>query len=236
MKDSKVIKEYDVKGSNPMFDVITTRERTLSYKISLWFSIILGIITNWYYNKKSYFKNLIRFNKMMKEWHPWDYDSQIKLFAYGIEQLANYIEKNGNEVHESRDKKVSAMRELVTLLRKDYEEGLYEKYLKGGKNNDAITHVTEYENGCIGFETIDEESQKIKSESIKKYDNAVKKARDKHYKRIFEIIRGQVDLREKALKIVGEKKEDETLEEYNKRLGKVYDEMFDGTGIECWWD
>lgn len=232
--NSKITKEYDVKGGDPFTQVFLKREKSFWKRVKTWFHVRYSIVEMWYYDTKRYFKNIIRFNKMMKDWYPWDWESQVRLFAYGVEQLANYIDKYGCEVDESRNKKVTAMRELVALLRTDYEDGLGDKYLIHGKE-DVVTHVTEYEDGSVGFEVKDEKSRKIEQEALQRFEKALKEARKKHYNRIFEIIRGQ-DIEKLVVKKIGEKKETEILEEYLKRYHEAYYELFDGTGIEGWWD
>jgi hypothetical protein len=166
---------------------------------------------------------------MAKDYYPWDYQSQVDLFAFGLEHLANWME-HGNEVDWSRNKKVAAIRELVDLLKKGYEDEVNDKYLGKGEEN-VITHVVEYEDGSISFETIDEESKKIQEASIKRYQEELKKARDAYYDRIFYLIRGQ-KLEEKF----GEQLDGENLEQYYKRWDKFNEENFDGSGIERWFD
>lgn len=228
MKDSKIIKEYDVKGANPMSIAFSQKERNFWKRISLWFSTKWYFVEMWYHTKKRYFKNIILFNKIAKNYYPWDYQSQIELFAFGLEHLANCME-HGIEIDWSRKKKVAAIRELVDLLKKGYEDEVSDKYLGLGED-DVITHVTEYEDGSIGFETKDEESQKIKKASTERYEKELKKARDAYYDRIFYLIRGQ-KLQEQFEK----RRDDENLEQYYKRWDKFKEENFDGSGIEGWW-
>lgn len=231
MKDSKVIKEYDVVGTNPMSTIFSKRERRRNFwqKVSLWLSRKWYFVEMWYHEKKRYFKNLVLFNKIAKDYYPWDYKSQVDLFAFGLEHLANWME-HGNEVDWSRNKKVEAIRELVRLLRNGYENGVSAEYFGKGEEN-VITHVAEYEDGSIGFETIDEESKKVQEDSMARYNGELKKARDAYYDRIFYLIRGQ-ELGEQF----GKQRENENLEQYYKRWDKFNEENFDGSGIEGWWD
>jgi hypothetical protein len=160
------------------------------------------------------------------------------LFAYGLEILANHMDRYGNEVDTPRKKKIAAIRELITLLRNGYEDEVNDKYLGAGEEN-VITHVTEYEDGSIGFETVYEESKKIQEASHKVYREEYQKARNAYYDRVFAILRGQDDpygLAEQIQAKIGEKREDETYDEYQKRYEDCYYEFFDGTGIEGWWD
>ena len=238
--NSKIVKEYDVKGKCPFttaFGMNRENESKLC-KIKDWFSYKLYAMNMKYHEIKRYIKNLVRFNKMMRHYYPWDYQSQVELFAYGLEILANYIDKYGNEIDVPRKKKIASIRELVTLLRNGYEDEVNDKYLGVGEEN-VITHVSEHEDGSIGFETVDEESKKIKEASHKKYIEEYQKARKAYYDRIFEIIRGQ-DEKCNSPEIIkakiGDKRENETYEQYQKRYEDCYYELFDGTGIEGWWD
>ena len=229
MKNSKITKEYDVNGANPFSIVLAQREHTFLENVSLMFSRKWYNIKHKYYAIKLYFKNLVFFNKVAKNYYPWDYQSQVNLFAFGLERLAKCIE-NGHEVEWSSNKKVAAIHELVDLLKRGYEDEVDDKYLGVGQDN-VITHVKEYEDGSIGFETIDEESKKILESTHNIYVKELKKARDAYYDRIFYLIRGQ-KLEEQFEK----QRDDENLEEYNKRWDKFNKENFDGSGIEGWWD
>ena len=231
MKEKGIVKEYDVKGANPMSTVFTTQRKRRSFwkRVSQWFSRKLYAVKLWYHTKRLYLKNLVLFNKMAKNYYPWDYRSQVDLFVFGLETLANWME-HGNEVDWSRNKKIAAIRELIDLLKNGYDNGVSDEYFGVGEEN-VITHVTEYEDGSIGFKTIDEESRKIKEESNNRYQEELKKAREAFYNRVFYLIRGQ-----KLGEQFDKQRENETLEEYYKRWDKYKEENFDGSGIEGWWD
>ena len=238
--NTKITKEYDVKGEHPFSTVFDMRREneTKWKKIKRWFSVRWYALDIKYHEVKKYFKNLVRFNKAMWNYCPWDYHCQIELFAYGLEILANHMDRYGNEIDTPRKKKIAAIRELITLLRNGYEDEVNDKYLGAGEEK-VITHVTEYEDGSIGFETVDEESKKIQEASHKVYREEYQKARNAYYDRVFAILRGQDDpygLAEQIQTKIGEKREDETYDEYQKRYEDCYYEFFDGTGIEGWWD
>ena len=238
-KNAKVVKEYDVKGKHPFSEVFDERRRNKKWyeKVKSWFSVRWYAIKLRYYDTKIYVNNLIRFNKMMKDWYPWDGESQLKLFAYGLELLANHIERHGMEIESPRKKKVASIRRLVELLRTDYEDEVNDKYLGKGEE-EVITHVTEYEDGSTGFEVKDEKSKEIQQKSWDVYQIEHRKTREAWYEEVFRLIKGQdsYELLDKVKAEIGEKKEDETHEEYQKRFDKVYYELFDGSGIEGWWD
>lgn len=78
-------------------------------------------IRDLYYNLKWYFKNLVLFQKQLWTWRPWDYQFQMELFAFGLDQVANAME-NGSEVRESANKKIAACKELSRQLRRNVED------------------------------------------------------------------------------------------------------------------
>ena len=78
------------------------------------------------------------------------------------------MDKYGNEVDTPRKKKIAVIRELITLLRNGYEDEVNDKYLGAGEEN-VITHVTEYEDGSIGFETVDDNLSKASLVELHQY-------------------------------------------------------------------
>lgn len=71
----------------------------------------------WCYNVKWLLRNIWGFRKELWTFRSWDYSHCIDMFAHSLEMLAECI-KNGNEERRSALKKVDAINELVSLLRK----------------------------------------------------------------------------------------------------------------------
>lgn len=127
---------------------------------------------------KSFFRNLkctiynhIKFHEQLKHWHPYDYEYQIKMFSFCLEQLAEAI-KNGDEEEKSRDKKVSKIKELINLLNFDFdnlENKLYEEIIAPEHRNSSNVDEDTFNNFCT---TLQKEKAKI-------------------YNKIFRIIKGQ---------------------------------------------
>jgi hypothetical protein len=98
-----------------------------------WFNVkyyLWTVPNDWWYDVKWFFKNLKRFWKQLWKFRTWDYFYCITLFADSLEWLANEIE-GGHEEKRSAGKKVAAIRELVSLLKKtvaDDEYGMMDKY------------------------------------------------------------------------------------------------------------
>jgi len=235
MENRKIVKEYDVTG-NPFNEILKPKDEKWYQKIGKWFSFKWTNLKYWYLDYRQYRSNIKRFRPFLERWYPWDWESQVKLFAFGLEQLANSIE-NGNEIDISRLKKYAAIRELIGLLLRDYEGELNDKYFSHDDDG-VITHITQYDDGSVGMNVIDEESKKIRENNVKQYSLEYKKTREEIFNRIFELVKGQDcdAVWEQARKDIGKKKKDETEQEYHQRHEQRYYELFDGTGIEGWWD
>ena len=185
-------------------------------------------VKDWWINTKWYFNNLKLFQPMIKSWRSWDYQYQVDLFVFGLEQLENAMEYYGNEEEKSSNKKIAAIKELIAEIKRDYEEEVdgcftQDKYLE---------KIIKYSDGSVSFNYKDDEAI-IKAK--KRYDNALKKARKTHYDKIFKLILGQDD--DKLNQMVKEKYD--SLSEEEKKNFDSYDayiELFDGSGIEGWWN
>ena len=77
---------------------------------------IYRVPKDYYYKVKWFFSNLKRFWTTLWEYRTWDYAYSFVLFADSLEWLATQIE-NGPEDERSVKKKVTAIRELVSLIR-----------------------------------------------------------------------------------------------------------------------
>ena len=197
-------------------------------KVGDWFKYVLwGSISDWFYNTKWFFKNLRTFMPILKSWRSFDYHYQVDLFVFGLKQLAQALEYYGNEIEAPRTKRIKAINELVAELEHDYEDDVYNR-LKHQTN--PIKTITEYSDGSVCFEYID--SDEIKKHN-KKYIDTLRKERKAHFNKIFKIIEGQDNdkLGEETNKILAEKPENDP-----RTFEDIYNELFDGTGIEGWWD
>lgn len=164
--------------------------------------------TTWY-NLEWFFHNLKVFWKTLWNYRDWDYEYLIDVNTVCLTQLANRIER-GDEDPRSASKKVEKIRELVTLLNRDIEDEFLTKYEK------------QIEKGEMTYQQVFDEAE------IEKRKNA---------KAMFRIVLGQDPEKFR-------KKYDEALEKHakeNPEFGKdnfyeVWSQLFDGTGIESWWE
>jgi len=185
-------------------------------------------VRDWWIDTKWYFSNLKLFQPMIKSWRSWDYQYRVDLFVFGLEQLVNTIEYYGNEENKSRNKKIAAIKELIAEIKRDYEEEIDERFTR----DEYLEKIVKYSDGSVAFKYKNDETIiKAKERRV----NALKRAHKAHYDKIFKLILGQDN--DKLNQMVKEKYE--SLSEEEKKNFNSYDayvELFDGSGIEGWWD
>lgn len=185
-------------------------------------------VRDWWIDTKWYFSNLKLFQPMIKSWHSWDYQYQVDLFVFGLKQLANTMEYYGNEEEKSRNKKIAAIKELIAEIKRDYEDEVDKHFTRDA----YLEKIVKYSDGSVAFKYKDDE---IITKAKERHANALKKARKAYYNKIFKLILGQDN--DKLNQIIKEKYE--SLSEEEKKNFDSYDayvELFDGSGIEGWWD
>jgi len=189
---------------------------------------------DWWYDTKWYFRNLWRFQPILKEWRSFSYQYQVDLFKFGIDQLAEALDEYGHEVEESRNKRVEAMRELIKEIDRDYEEELKEKMHYN--HHDKKEKVIKYADGSVSFESFPTEEQKKRTSD---YYKALRQERINHYNRIFNLLLGQeeeVIAKEVKARIAAMSEEEKKTMPESELYHKIYNEVWDGSGIEGWWD
>jgi len=186
-------------------------------------------VRDWWIDTRWYFSNLKRFQPMIKSWRSWDYKYQIDLFVFGLKQLADTIDRYGNEEDVSRNKKIAAIKSLITEIELDYEDAVDKRF---SNIHSYFGKIIKYSDGSVAHICTDEESC---AKDHERYHAALKKARKAHYDKIFKLIVGQDD--DKLNQMV-KTKYDALSEEEKKEFDfyAAHVELFDGSGIEGWWD
>lgn len=164
-----------------------------------------------------FFRNLWLFRKNL-----WDYNnynganSILPWVKTSLDDIADYIEKNGHEESKSRDKKVEKMKRLSYLLdiflKDDYIK-LAEEELGPIYNTEIVFEPTG--NGTT-YEMIDKGSPEEKKHNIKVIKRS-KEIGEKHWKEINSIIQGP---------------------DYEKiySTSENFDDQYDGSDMRAWWD
>lgn len=202
-------------------------------KIKNFFVYRIGWRTrDWWWNMRWYFSNLRRFQPILKTWRSYDYHFQVDLFKFGIEQLIKAQKQYGNERSEDAEKRIGAMKALIAEIDRDYEEEVRERlnydYRRGGR-------VTEYADGSVCFHNDDEES----NNEYHKLSEEIAKERKLHYQKIFDLIIGQDDediKKEIERRMAAMSEEEKKSMSEGELYRKLYMEVWDGSGIEGWYD
>lgn len=183
----------------------------------------------WWIDTKWYFSNLKRFQPMIKSWRSWDYKYQVDLFVFGLKQLADTIDKYGYEEDISRNKKIDAIKSLIAEIELDYNDAVNKRF---SSMHDYFDKIIKYSDGSVSHICTDDESYKKDRE---RHHAALKKARKTHYDKIFKLIIGQD---EDKLNQMVKDKYDALSEEEKKKFDPYAErvELFDGSGIEGWWE
>lgn len=235
--DKTPIKEWDSADEywKEFYEEIEERHAKWYVKVANFFKYSIGWRTrNWWIDTKWYFRNLRTFQPILKTWRSFDYHYQVDLFKFGIEQLAKALDYYGNEEETSRKKRIEAMGELVAELNRDYEEELQDKLnFHHQRKNEK---VTKYSDGsvCFHYDDDDEAQQQVKF-----FYDSLAKERKAHYDKIFHLLIGQEDKEidkeiKKRIAIMSEEEKQSIPEKELYR--KVYYDVWDGSGIEGWWD
>lgn len=166
--------------------------------------------TAWY-NLKWFFHNIRVFWEILWKYRDWDYAYLIDVNTVCLTQLANRIEK-GSEDKRASSKKVAKIRELIDLLNRDVEEEYLAKYEE------------QIRKGKIPYRKVIEKVEIEKRKNIKA---------------MFQIILGQdpKKFNEKYKKELEQLKTEPPETDTNKINNyDVWVQLFDGSGIESWWD
>jgi hypothetical protein len=168
------------------------------------------------YDIPRFVKNIWRFRKPLWNHHWWDHHGTLTFLEIGLTHISDIFEKRGNEVEESRLKKVVAMRRAVELIQ-NYNEDIYiemaEKEL--GK---LMIRDWEFEpvSDRPGYSQMVDNDTDEEKQHNKKVFNRAREIEKQEWDELFVILKGQ---------------------DYTKFDEKIdWDKQFDGSGIKGWWD
>lgn len=171
-----------------------------------------------------FFKNVWTFRKALWNHYWFDHHGTLMFLETGLTNIADTVEKYGNEVDGPRLKKVAKMRRAIELI-KNYNE---DKYIEMAESElgPLVLHEWEFEPVPDKPEysrIIDRDTEEEKIHNRKVFDRA-REIEEKEWKELFEILKGQSPT---EYQMFLDKSED-------KR--SAWDNWFDGSGIKGWWD
>lgn len=168
------------------------------------------------YDLSRFFKNIWRFRKSLWNHYWFDHHATLMFLETGLKHISDNVEKHGNEIDESRLKKVDAMRRVIQLIQ--------------NYNNDSYIEMAEKEIGELvihdwDFEPVpdrpdlsrlvDNDTEEEKEHNSKVFTRA-REIEEQEWSELFEILKGQ---------------------DYTKfDKDKDWYKQFDGSGIKNWWD
>jgi hypothetical protein len=168
------------------------------------------------YDLPRFFKNIWRFRKALWNHYWFDHHGTLMFLETGLTHISDTVEKRGNEVNESRLKKVTAMRRAIELIQ-NYNEDIYinmaEKEL--GK---LTLHDWEFEPvpNKPGYSQLVDNNTHEEKEHNDKVFNRAREIEKQEWSELFVILKGQ---------------------DYTKFDKDIdWDKQFDGSGIKGWWD
>lgn len=166
----------------------------------------------------NFFKNLWFFRKELFEFRPWDYGYNLSIFRRSLEKTVRTIEKYGYEVEEIKCKKVDKMKRVIEILQNLKEHN----YLTRAQNE-----LGEIRNLYSWMDEDFEESHEDEEHNRKIFDKASQLEKSE-WEEFWSILKGQ-DIEEY-------RKLYDLLPEEEKRKGSFWNQWYDGSGIQNWWD
>jgi hypothetical protein len=168
------------------------------------------------YDLPRFFKNIWLFRKGLWNHYWFDHHGTLKFLEIGLTDISNNVEKYGNEIDETRLKKVVAMRRAIELI-KNYNEDNYidmaEKEL-----GELILHDWEFEpvpDKPGHSQLVDKDTPEEKEHNRKVFERA-QEIGEQEWSELFVILQGQ---------------------DYTKfDKDTDWNKQFDGSGLRAWWD
>lgn len=176
----------------------------------------------------AFIKNVWFFRKQLWDFRWWDYSFNLDIFRRSLEKTSKELEVRGNEIDETRLKKVEKINRVIELLghiRSDLYIEMAEKELGELKRMKFDFEDDPDQPGY--YRLVDNENPDDVNHNRKVYRRA-DEIEAQEWKELWKILEGQ-DHSEYS-KIV----ENATKEE--KREKDLWKEWFDGSGMKHWWD
>lgn len=191
-------------------------------------SILYKFYSFFRYTAPRFCKNVWKYRKPLTNSYWWDQAATLEFLKISIAHSADMIEKHGNEIDESRLKKVAAMRRTAELI-KNYNEDNYIEMAEA-ELGDLIHHGFQFEDvpDQPGYSRlVDLDTPEEAAHNRKVYDRSTEIGQQEWHE-LWSLLKGQ-DINEY-------RKISDAATEEEKKKGDLYDNWFDGSGINGWWD
>jgi hypothetical protein len=168
------------------------------------------------YDLPRFFKNVWMFRKALWNHYWFDHHGTLMFLETGLTHISNTVEKYGNEVDESRLKKVDAMRRVIQLIQ-NYNNDSYIDMAEKELGN-LVLHDWEFEpvpDNPEYSQMVDKDTPEEKEHNSKVFARA-REIQEKEWDELFLILKGQ---------------------DYTKFDKDIdWNKQFDGSGLRGWWD
>jgi hypothetical protein len=168
------------------------------------------------YDLPRFFKNIWRFRKPLWNHYWWDHHGSLTFLEVAFTHMSDNVEKHGNEIDETRLKKVAAMRRVVELI-KNYNEDNYIDIAES-ELGELVLHDWEFEPvpDKPGYsQLVDKDTAEEKEHNRKVFERA-REIQEQEWDELFVILKGQ---------------------DYTKFDEDIdWNKQFDGSGLRGWWD
>jgi hypothetical protein len=180
------------------------------------------------YDISRFVKNVWRFRKALANHYWWDHHGTLRFLEIGLTHMSDNLEVRGNEVDGPRMKKVAAMRRAVELI-KNYNESNYIEMAEA-ELGDLYQRDWEFEEvpDKPGFSRLVDNETPFEKKHNRKVFNRSRQIEEQEWKELWNILKGQNHAEFK--KIV----KNASAEEKNSR--DLWNEWYNGTGLNGWWD
>lgn len=168
------------------------------------------------YDLPRFFKNIWMFRKPLWNHYWWDHHGSLTFLEVAFTHMSDNVEEHGNEIDETRLKKVAAMRRVVELI-KNYNE---DNYIDMAENElgSLILHDWEFEPvpDKPGYsQLVDKDTTEEKEHNRKVFERS-REIQEQEWDELFVILKGQ---------------------DYTKFDKDIdWNKQFDGSGLRGWWD
>ena len=180
------------------------------------------------YDISRFVKNVWRFRKALANHYWWDHHGTLRFLESGLTHMSDNLEVRGNEVDGPRMKKVAAMRRAVQLI-KNYNESNYIEMAEA-ELGPIYHHDWEFEEvpDKPGFSRLVDKDSPEEKKHNRKVFNRSRQIEEQEWKELWDILKGQNHAEFK--KIVKRATEEE------KNSRDLWNEWYNGTGLNGWWD
>ncbi len=172
------------------------------------------------YELPNFFRNVWYFRRELTKFFWWDYTGMLMLMKRSLETMSSNLETKGNEIDETRLRKVQKMRRAAELLNNIINENFVEQAQNILNKNLSISWETSPDNPKLVVLT---ETENARLDNISIIELSAK-IEEQQMEELLSIFKGP------------DMSEFKKLSEKNPEDRNLWTKFYDGTGFKHWWD